>query len=104
MAARKARARAPIARARFLKWLSGAVAAANADWRRRRPDLGGEVLGREELLFHLLRWAVADQRLDAVQSRKRPSIAVAIVHQADPEAVVAEARRYWRLKFKEAST
>ncbi len=91
----------PLAHARFLKWLSQAVRASNDAWRLARPDVGGEVVTRGGLVSHLRRWAVDSGRWPGGKVPRVATVAVAIVFEADPEAVKAEARRYWRTKVDE---
>lgn len=84
----------PIVHARYLSWAGRACSAAN----RNQPT---EVLDRRSFDFHLFRWAIGAGRLDEPEEMTRPmSSYVAEVFRKDPEAVKAEARRYWRQRVQ----
>jgi hypothetical protein len=85
--------------ARYLAWSGKAVAAANRDWRRRRPDDGGDLMTRDALDHHLYRWAIDSGLLDDPGPRRIQPVSafVAAAFARRRRAVVAEARAYWRM-------
>ncbi len=87
----------------YIIFAAKAVKLANMSWRARQPYQGDILLTKDGLHSWLLRWAIDTGRVaDPGPRRPQPESAyVALVFEADREAVKAEARNYWRLMVKE---
>jgi hypothetical protein len=88
--------RATLRHVGYIRWATKAVRLANTDWWGRGHD--DLLMSKGALHFHLFRWTVSTQRIhDPGVVRRHPySYYVAEVYERDAEAVIAEARRYWR--------
>jgi hypothetical protein len=87
----------------YLAWSTKAVASANRKWRARRPYKGDVLMTRDGFHAWLFRWAVDTGRVeDPGPLRRQPESAyVALAFDRDRQAVVDEARNYWRAKIEE---
>lgn len=82
----------------YLQFATSTVAAVNRAWRANHPGMGEVLMERQGLHFHLYCWGVASGRIPGAERPRTEAmhVYVARVYRDDPEAVVAEARVYWR--------
>lgn len=84
--------------ASYIAWSGKAVRLANDEWRSRKPYRGETILSRAALNHHLFRWGVGAGLIPdpGIRLNKPHSVYVAAVFKKDPEAVKAQARRFWK--------
>jgi|GEM_PF-6972007 len=88
----------PLQRVAFSGWCMKTVSAANRRWREEHPGKGDYLMSRERLHFRIFQWLIKSGRIEDPGPRMTQSFAsyAALAYSADPQAVVNEARRYYR--------
>jgi hypothetical protein len=91
-----------LAHARWISISHQMVEGANREWAARRPHRGDTLMEVGGLNHWLYKWAIETGRLP--DDGGRPGLyseQVSRIYRDDPEAVVAEARAYYRLLVAE---
>lgn len=87
----------------YVIWSRKAVKLANIGWRAKRPYRGEELMTKEGFDHWLYHWAIDTGRLGdpGPVPPQGMSAYVAVVFDREREAVMEEARNYWRAKVEE---